>query len=101
MPNTLTESDFSRLFLNDIPMIDLRAPVEFTQGSFPLATSLPLMSDDERAAVGTCYKKEGQDAAIVLGHKLVSGEIKSARLNAWREFIEANPQGVTRVSWHN
>jgi len=94
MPNTLTETDFARLFLDEIPMIDLRAPVEFTQGSFFNAHSLPLMSDEERAAVGTCYKEQGQDAAIVLGHKLVSGEIKTARLKAWREFVQTHPNGV-------
>ena len=94
MPNTITETDFARLFLDDVPMIDLRAPVEFTQGSFANASSLPLMSDDERAAVGTCYKEEGQEAAIVLGHKLVSGEIKAARLAAWRDFVNTHPEGV-------
>ena len=94
MPKTLEEADFLSLFLNDVPMIDLRAPVEFDQGSFANAESLPLMSDDERAAVGTCYKEEGQDAAIVLGHKLVSGDIKQTRLNAWKTFVEMHPNGV-------
>lgn len=94
MLKTLTSDDFARLFVNDVPMIDLRAPVEFAQGSFPSASSLPLMSDDERAAVGTCYKQEGQEAAITLGHKLVSGEIKEARLQAWNVFIEQHPEGV-------
>jgi tRNA 2-selenouridine synthase len=26
----------------------------------PAAINLPLMNDDERAAVGTCYKRQGQ-----------------------------------------
>lgn len=94
IPKTLTETDFARLFIDDIPMIDLRAPVEFAQGSFSNATNLPLMSDDERAAIGTCYKEEGQEAAISLGHKLVSGTLKTARLAAWREFVAAHPEGV-------
>lgn len=94
MPKTLTPADFLELFLNDVPMIDLRAPVEFDQGSFANAKSLPLMSDDEREAVGTCYNEEGQEAAIVLGHQLVTGDIKQARLDAWKTFIEANPNGA-------
>ena len=94
MPKILTESDFLNLFLNNVPMIDLRAPVEFEQGSFSNAESLPLMSDDERAAVGTCYKEEGQDAAIVLGHQLVSGDIKRDRLEAWQAFITKHPEGA-------
>ena len=94
MPKTLEEADFLSLFLNDVPMIDLRAPVEFDQGSFANAESLPLMSDDERAAVGTCYKEEGQETAIVLGHQLVSGDIKQKRLDVWKAFVENNPQGA-------
>ena len=94
MPKMLTPADFLSLFLNDVPMIDLRAPVEFEQGSFGFADSLPLMSDDERAEVGTCYKEEGQEAAIVLGHQLVSGAIKQARLDAWKAFIEKHPEGA-------
>ena len=94
MPKTLTEADFLELFLNDVPMIDLRAPIEYEQGSFATAASLPLMSDDERAAVGTCYKQEGQEAAIVLGHQLVSGDIKQSRLDAWKAFVTHNPQGA-------
>ena len=63
--------DYRALFLNNAPMMDMRAPAEFKQGSFPAALSLPLMSDDERAQVGTCYKRQGQQAAIELGHTLV------------------------------
>lgn len=85
--------DFRELFLNDIPMIDTRAPVEFAKGSFPTAVSLPLMTDQEREKVGTCYKQKGQDEAIKLGHQLVQGQIKEARVNAWLDFAHANPQG--------
>ena len=94
MPNTLEAQEYRRLFLDDVPMIDLRAPIEFVQGAFATSTSLPLMSDDEREAVGTCYKEEGQDAAIKLGHELVSGDLKAERLAAWKAFIEQNPKGV-------
>jgi tRNA 2-selenouridine synthase len=85
--------DYRRLFLSDAPMMDMRAPVEFAQGAFPSATSLPLMTDDERAQVGTCYKKQGQQAAIELGHQLVSGDTKARRIAAWSEFARAHPQG--------
>ena len=57
-------SDFRHIFLNDVPMMDVRAPVEFGQGAFPGVVNLPLMDDDERQKVGTCYKQQGQDAAI-------------------------------------
>jgi len=85
--------DYLRLFLQDRPMIDTRAPVEFAQGAFPNAVNLPLMSDEERARVGTCYKEQGQDAAIELGHRLVSGAVKEQRVQAWLNFARAHPEG--------
>ncbi len=86
--------DYRALFLTHTPMIDLRAPAELARGAFPGACSLPLMSDDERASVGTCYKHDGQDAAIALGHQLVSGDLKAARLAQWLDFTQRYPQGV-------
>ncbi len=84
--------DYQHLFLTDAPMIDLRAPCEFAQGSFPSAVSLPLMDDEERRKVGTCYKQHGQEAAIKLGHKLVTGEVRDQRMAAWQRFVQAHPQ---------
>ena len=85
--------DFTRLFLTDTPMMDTRAPLEFDKGAFPHTVNRPLMTDDERAQVGTCYKQQGQDAAIVLGHQLVQGEIKQQRLEQWLAFARDNPDG--------
>lgn len=91
--NRPDSADFATIFLSGAPLIDTRAPVEFDQGAFPGAVNLPLMTDEERARVGTRYKQAGQEAAIALGHELVSGEIKAARVRAWREFAEAHPDG--------
>lgn len=85
--------DFTRLFLADTPMMDTRAPLEFDKGAFPHTVSLPLMTDTERAKVGTCYKQQGQDAAIALGHQLVHGQIKQQRLEQWLAFARNNPDG--------
>lgn len=71
--------------------MDVRSPVEFSQGAFPNAVNLPLMNDQERHDVGVCYKRNGQEAAIKLGHKLVNGEIKQHRLEQWQAFAEQNP----------
>ena len=94
MPDDMPASSFEDLLINDVPLIDTRAPIEFAKGSFPAAVNLPLMSDDERAAVGTCYKEEGQDAAVALGHQLVSGEVKAKRLAGWAQFTEQHPNGA-------
>ncbi|MFL9813131.1 tRNA 2-selenouridine(34) synthase MnmH [Stutzerimonas sp. VN223-3] len=85
--------NFRELFLNDVPMMDARAPVEFAKGAFPGVINLPLMDDLERQKVGTCYKQHGQQAAIELGHRLVSGQTKAERIQAWADFARNNPQG--------
>ncbi|WP_428095583.1 tRNA 2-selenouridine(34) synthase MnmH [Candidatus Thioglobus sp.] len=95
MTKTLTQiEDFHSLVTANAPMFDTRAPVEFAQGSFPHTQSLPLMSNQERELIGTCYKNKGQDAAIKLGHELVQGEVKQARIDSWIVFIKNNPNGA-------
>ncbi len=81
------------LFLNDVPLMDVRAPVEFSQGAFPHAVNYPLMNDQERHEVGIRYKQNGQDAAIKLGNKLVSGELKAQRIAQWQAFAKQHPDG--------
>src|SRR6185437_273071 len=53
-----------------VPAADVRSPAEFRQGHLPGAYSLPLFTDDERARVGTTYKKQGKEAAVLLGFKI-------------------------------
>lgn len=85
--------DIRQLFLQPTPMMDARAPVEFSKGAFPGVVNLPLMDDGERQKVGTCYKQQGQASAIELGHQLVSGALKRQRIEAWAAFAKANPEG--------
>ena len=85
--------DYRQLFLSDAPMMDMRAPAEFAHGAFPTACSLPLMTDEERAQVGMCYKREGQAAAIALGHELVAGATREQRLQQWLSFAREHPGG--------
>jgi len=88
----LETDDYLSLFLNHTPMIDTRSPGEFAKGSFPGAQNLPLMTNEERAKVGTCYKQQGQAAAIALGHELVHGQVKEQRVAAWLNFVKQHPQ---------
>lgn len=92
--NNITETDFFDLFLRGTPLIDVRAPVEFEQGSLPGAINLPIMYDQERSVVGTTYKQAGREAAIKLGHELVSGEVKELRMRMWTEQIRKEPDTV-------
>ncbi len=93
MESTLSAQNIRQLLANETPIIDVRALIEFNQGAMPNAINLPLMNNEERAAVGTCYKQHGSQKAVELGHQLVKGEIKAYRVAAWREACERFPSG--------
>ncbi|MCO7224626.1 tRNA 2-selenouridine(34) synthase MnmH [Pleionea sp. CnH1-48] len=86
--------EFANLFIQDIKMMDARAPTEFAQGAFPCSSNLPLMTDEERHKVGKCYKHYGQEAAIKLGHKLVSGTLRKQRIDSWKHYVKQNPAAI-------
>ncbi len=86
--------DLRSLFLNQTPLLDVRAPVEFNQGAFPFTVNHPILNDTERQTVGLEYKTAGQDNAIILGHQLIQGDVKAERVNHWKKFFETHPSGV-------
>ncbi len=93
-------TDYRDIFLNDRPMMDTRAPVEFAKGAFPGVVNLPLMNDDERQRVGTCYKQQGQQAAIVLGHRTGLAAIKAERIEHWARLRPGQPGRLpVLLSW--
>lgn len=86
--------DFRSIVLDKRPLIDVRAPVEFEKGAFPGSVNLPLMDDEERRLVGIRYKESGNEAAVVLGHQLVSGKQKTRRIEAWKRFKTEHPDAL-------
>jgi len=86
--------DYRSLFLNDVPLLDVRAPIEYSQGAFPHTQNFPLINDLERDSIGKQYKDMGQDEAIKLGHQLVKDDIKSERIDHWEHFFAQFPQGI-------
>ena len=52
------------------PIIDVRSPIEFSQGHWPGAINIPLFSDSERELIGKSYKKESRLKAIFNGLKV-------------------------------
>lgn len=59
----------------DRPVLDVRSPGEFTCGHIPGAHNLPLFSNDERAVVGTLYKQNGRDEAMLEGLRIVGPKL--------------------------
>lgn len=87
-------ADHRRVLREGLPLIDLRAPAEFALGAFPGAINLPLLTDAERTAIGTCFKQCGQQAAVALGEELVTGEVRRARIDAWRATVAEHPDAL-------
>ncbi|NJR69098.1 MAG: tRNA 2-selenouridine(34) synthase MnmH [Synechococcales cyanobacterium CRU_2_2] len=93
-------------FLSPGPILDVRSPGEYDQGHIPGAISFPLFSNGERAAIGTCYKQQGRDAAVELGLEQVgpkmAGFVRQAkqlalggqvRLHCWRGGMRSSSMG--------
>jgi tRNA 2-selenouridine synthase len=82
MPNYCNVLEFHRS-IPDIPVIDVRSPSEFSSGHIPGSHNIPILDDDQRAAVGTFYKQKGRLEAIELGFELagphLAGMIRAAR----------------------
>lgn len=76
------------LLLQGAVLLDVRAEQEFVRGSVPNAYNLPILKNAERKTVGICYKKQGQVAAIALGHELVHGDVKTERCTAWAKLVQ-------------
>ena len=58
-----------------LPLVDVRSPSEFQQGHIIGAINIPLFSDEERAAVGTIYKKKTKEKAVELGYEYVTPKL--------------------------
>ena len=86
MDNLVTSDHFQELFLRNVPFLDVRAELEFEKGHFPTSHNLPILTNEERLAVGICFKEKGQEEAVKLGHSLVEGDLKEQRIKAWCEF---------------
>ena len=86
-------ASFEAIFLHKIPLMDVRAPSEFSRGAFPNAFNLPLLNDEQRHEIGLCYRNHGQEKAIELGYKIFTPEKQQNRVEKWQAFIEQHPEG--------
>lgn len=90
MSLTLTD-DFLSIVLENRPLLDVRAPVEFEKGAFPTSTNIAILDDEQRRLVGICYKNNGNEAATKLGRELVNKEIQKKRVSEWKTYFSENP----------
>jgi len=86
-------ADIKRILTDNIPLLDIRAPVEFQRGAADCAVNIPLLDDKQRELIGKEYAQKGQDAAIALGLESATDDIKQARLKGWSDFVNKHPEG--------
>lgn len=92
-PFTLTAlSDLQTLTVDTI--IDVRAPAEFAEDHLPGAINLPVLSDDQRAEVGTIYTQVSPFNARKIGGALVAQNTAhhlqttlSAKTGSWQPLV--------------
>jgi len=69
-------AEFLQLQKSGYPVVDARTPAEFQSGHIPGAINLPLFNDEERKVIGTIYKQNGREKAILHGLKFVGPRLK-------------------------
>ncbi len=95
------------LELSEMPiLLDARSEGEFEMGHIPGAISFPILNNEERKLVGTCYKQKGHEPAVVLGYELVGNKFgqyvsyaykhwkgKEIYVHCWRGGLRSNIMG--------
>ncbi|TPE45228.1 tRNA 2-selenouridine(34) synthase MnmH [Pontibacter mangrovi] len=66
MVNSISINEFLQK-AEKLPVLDVRAPKEYAEGHMPTALSFPIFDDAQRARVGTAYKQQGHDPAVLIG----------------------------------
>ena len=74
------------------PLIDVRSPNEYYKGHMPNSINIPLFDNDERAIIGTYYKKYGREKAIQEGLIIFERKIDSL-LNKLFNYINIQKIG--------
>lgn len=88
MVKTITDIETLIQLQESLPLLDVRAPIEFLQGHIPKAINFPILNNEERKLVGTCYKQQGHEAAVILGYKLVGPQFYEHITRAYKQFPE-------------
>jgi len=77
---------------DNLPIVDVRSPLEFQEGHIRGAHNIPLLNNEERIVVGTDYKQKGQAEAIKTGFRLVGPRLEgiineAAKVSSGKELL--------------
>ncbi|MCP9927603.1 tRNA 2-selenouridine(34) synthase MnmH [Cyanobium sp. CH-040] len=81
------------------PLLDVRTPAEFAQGHIPGALNLPLFDDAGRAEVGTLYKGQGRQAAVLRGLALVGPRLEAMGAELTRRAAASPGAPLRLLCW--
>ena len=68
-------------FSEGVPLIDVRTTSEYEQGHIPGALNISLFTNEERKIIGTLYKQQGRQPAILKGLEFVGPRLKEIILS--------------------
>ena len=74
MPTSINIEEFLKLSETH-PVLDVRTPAEFQQGHIPGAINFPIFTNEERAIIGTLYKQQGKQPAVLKGLEIVGPKL--------------------------
>jgi len=84
-------------------VVDLRTPSEYAVDRLPGAVNLPIFDDEERAIIGTLYKRESPEQAFSVGREKVLARVDDlvlgiAELTGWElgaEDLQSRVRAMT------
>lgn len=97
MVNRIPASSFFEQHKN-LPVVDVRSPAEYEEGHIYGAINIPIFSNEERAIVGTLYKKAGKEAAIFKGLDFV-GVKMSGFVKKLTSALHGKPRKTVIYCW--
>ncbi|OZM57541.1 tRNA 2-selenouridine(34) synthase MnmH [Lottiidibacillus patelloidae] len=71
----VTLKDIEQIDARSQLIIDVRSPKEYEEFHIPEAINIPIFSDEERAKIGTIYKRVGEEDAKELGLQLFAPKL--------------------------
>ena len=71
-----------------LSIIDVRSPGEFGEGHIPGAVNMPLFDNDERAVIGTLYKRQGKNTAVLKGLEIVGPKMAAFAKQAMKLAVD-------------
>ncbi len=80
-------------------LIDVRSPKEFLQGHWPGATNIPLFNNEARSLIGTTYKHNGREKAILLGIKLITPRLKELKEILNKQIKKSSSHNLKIYCW--